>query len=145
MINSNRVLIDTNILIYSIENSDRGQRVIDLLEDLQKKGAHLFVSTQNILEFERVVTHQNFSRKFSFNEVEKIEKLWLSNFTLVGEDLRVWEVFQNLKKIYKIKGNKIFDLWIVSTMQVNGIDTVITDNVKDFIVYKEIKVIGLGS
>ncbi len=144
MINSNKFLVDTNILIYSIENSDRGNRVIDLLQELQTKEGQLFISTQNILEFERVVTHKNFSRKFTYKEIEKIEELWLNNFTLIGEDLRVWEVFRNLKKIYKPKENNVFDLWIVCTMQVHGISTIITDNVKHFSEYNGIRVIKLG-
>ena len=42
----------------------------------------------------------------------------------------------------KIKGRKIFDLYLIATMLSNGVDTIYTANDKDFKIFKEIKAVN---
>jgi predicted nucleic acid-binding protein len=43
---------------------------------------------------------------------------------------------------HNLKGNKIFDAYLVATAMSNNIFSIATDNVRDFSIYKEIKVIN---
>jgi len=140
---SKKYLIDTNILIYAVnENSAYHEKALDLLQNIAVKSYNACISTQNILEFQRVLTHKSFENVLPQENIDEIVKIWLDYFEVIFEDKTVWLEYQKLTKRIKPSGNKIFDLWLSATMKANGVDVIITVNTKDFKNIKGIKAIN---
>lgn len=134
----NNILIDTNILIYSI-NVDSPKH-IQAQKFLRENIAVLNISHQIILEAIRVLTHQKFPHPMKIRDA-------LSSIKVIYEALRIILPNQStfyftieLIKTYKITGNRIFDAYLAATALSNGLDTIATDNEKDFKDIEEIKI-----
>ena len=139
---SKKYLIDTNILIYAVnESSEYHEKALDLLQDIAIK-YNACISTQNILEFQRVLTHKSFKTLLPQENIEEIIRIWLDYFEVIFEDKTVWIEYQKLAKFIQPSGDKIFDLWLSATMLANGVDVIITVNTKDFKNIKGIKAIN---
>lgn len=145
LLQNKNYLIDTNILLYAInEDSAFNDTATTLLRDFQRGKYRGFVSTQNILEFKRVVTHDVFKKKINYAKINDLLEIWLGFLTVVYEDKTAWIEYKKLEGKYKPTGNMIFDAWIVATMIANNLDKIITVNHRDFVKFLEIKVIALN-
>jgi len=143
ILKSNNYLIDTNILVYAVGNDKEiSQKSKDLISKLIQEKYKLFLSTQNILEYRRVVTHSKFPNPLPEKELTKSTDFWLSRFKLIYPDNTAWIEYRKLEKKLKPKGNVVFDIWLVSTMIANGVDTILTLNDKHFRKIKEIKTLN---
>ena len=139
LITSDKVLIDSNIFIYTLDESiGHTEKVRLYLEGLFSSNLELFVSTQNILEIKRVVTHPTFEKKRIKVDIDRIINNWLKNITLIYGDEQVWYEYLELSQKYSVKGNQVFDLWLVATMKANNIKIIITANTKHFKKYRGI-------
>jgi len=94
------------------------------------------VSTKNISEFFAVLSKRGepFSKAFQF--YHGIQK----NTATLFPDSNSLAVFENLLQKYQPKGNRIFDLEIVSVAVANQIPEIATVNLKDFSGIAEITV-----
>jgi len=132
----NNIVIDTNILIYSI---DKQSKYYDFSNEIINKN-NCFITSKNITEFINVLS-KNKNIEYSF-----IEKKFLSlynNFRILYINKDSIELFKELVIKYKPIGNKIFDIEIVSIMLSNGIDTIATINKSDFENITEVKIISI--
>lgn len=137
-IKSNRYLIDTNILIYAtVSSSTLHTGAKKFLDESLSNNIEMFISTQNVLEYKKVISHTN--KLATFESCEHNLKILFKAISLIYEDSATRIEFRKLEKKYKPKGNLIFDLWLASTAIANGIDIIATNNVKDFGYIKEIK------
>ncbi len=131
MINDQEVLIDTNILLYSLDkNNEHYNYSRDIISD---NFDNIFITSKNISEFIAVLTKQNIDYDIILNYLKII-----NNFNVIYPDHNSINIFYELIKKYKPKGNRIFDIEIVSIMLSNGIKNIITVNKKDFEAIKEI-------
>lgn len=134
------MLVDTNILIYSVNlDSSKYKKAIQFINE---NIGQLEIAHQNILEAIRVLTHKNFSHPKRLKEA-------LSATLSIGESCSL--IFPNENTIYlalelikkhKLTGNKIFDAYLAATALSNGITTIATDNIRDFKKFKEIKLLN---
>jgi len=133
----NKILIDTNILIYAYDSQSAfHQRAVALLS---KSGNELYVTTKNIAEFFAVLTKlsEPYQKIFEFYESIK------SNTILLFPDPNSLIIFENLLRKYQPVGNRVFDIEIVSIALSNQIPTIATINTKDFSRISEISILPI--
>lgn len=140
--NDNLFFLDTNILIYAFDNSEkRKQKIAAEILDMCFAGQKIYaLSSQNLAEFFLVIT-------------DKIER------TLTIEDAKnVIIKINNFKGIMKLSYNsdtviksilisernniKIWDSLLIATMLENSIFNIYTENEKDFNKVNNINVIN---
>ena len=137
------MLIDSNILIYSINSSspkhDTAQKF------LQENRSELEVAHQNIFETLRVLTHPKFSNPMKTNDaVDAVDNILLAS-NIIAPDYRTHRIALELIKKYNIVSNQIYDAYFVATAISNGVDKIATDNIKDLQLFSEIFVISTFS
>lgn len=136
-----KVLLDTNVLVYAFNVSSPKHK---LARELVTGGGWV-VAQQNLLEFLRVVTHPVYAKKVGSGlGMEFVERLVEGVEVIYPTDL-TWEVFRFLEQKYKrVKGNLVFDTYLVATMLSWGVRKIVTDNEKDLGMFEEVEVVGLG-
>lgn len=135
--NSNKILIDTNLLIYHTDTSSTHSENIESF--FRKNTSNIVLSSQVINEYLRATTHKVFQQPLTIDEAITNILLYTNSFgSPITPNSATHRMFINLLKKYKTSSNKIFDLYLVSTALSNNINTIATFNIKDFRKFKEI-------
>lgn len=132
-------LIDSNILVYTFNTeSIFHKKAISLVND-----DNLCITIQNLLETFRVITSSTQFEK-PINEKLAWEQLTLirNSFDILTTRLSTLEMLYTLINKYKVKSYGIYDANLVAHMIDYGVQTIYTNNQKDFIKFKEIEVIN---
>ena len=124
------MLIDSNILIYSVNNSSPKQ--VPAQKFLKENSERLEFSHQNILEAVRVLTHAKFPNPMNPTEAADAILKIVESGRIVNPNMRTLFIVLELIKKYSLAGNRIFDAYLAATLLSNGIDTIATDNIRDF-------------
>jgi len=124
-------LIDTNILVYNFDNSEKikHEKTLKILDLCWKKEAKYAISTQNLSEFFTIVTEKitnPLSKKEAKNIIQKI--IELSNFIILEIKPKTIISAINISEKY---GIKYWDALIAATMKENQIFNIYTED-KDF-------------
>lgn len=136
----NNLLLDTNILIYSIdENSRYFEPVRKLLTDL---AYNFFTTNKNISEFLAVVT-KGPSPSLSVESALQTVKDFTKIFSLLYPNHESFTIFQKMLGRYKPRGIKIHDFEIISIALAHDLRQVATIDYKDFSNIKEIELIKI--
>ena len=124
-----KVLVDTNILIYSVDELE-GEKHLKAAETVQRlmESGEMIISSQNLAELSRVLLEKaNPPQKH--DDVTK----YLFRFHKLGRvvDYNSETVIRAvmLSKEYKIH---FFDALLVATMQENNVSEILTENIGDF-------------
>ena len=139
------ILIDTNILLYAHDEiSPKNKVARDLVEKAIAGRVRAVVAHQNLLEFVAVITQDKRVVKSLTleNAVDQVERLLSGELDLISPNNKTLTLAKNFLKSLKIKGGKVFDVYLVATMLTNGIKAIYTDNDKDFVSFREIKVVN---
>ena len=134
------MLLDSNIIIYSINPTSPKQKRAQ--EFIQDNIENIVVAHQNINEALRVLTHPKFPFPMLPTKALKAVTNITDRIEIISPTLTSILTTLDLIKKYKVKGDKIFDTYLVATMLTNGITEIATDNVKDFSVFNEVKVVN---
>lgn len=135
---SNRILVDTNILIYSIDaDSKFHQKSLEILLDPENE---LYTTSKNISEFLVVLTRAETVKINIIGALEILSEL-LTDITILYPNEKTHLIFYELLKKYKPVGLKIHDFEIASISLANGIDKIATKNKSDFKNIEEIKIL----
>ena len=129
-----RVLVDTNVFVYAYDKSSAyHQRAVTFLSN---SSFDCYTSTKNVAEFFAVLSKMN----------EPFPKVWQfyqsirANCALLFPTRLSLSIFETLLQKYQPKGNRVFDIEVVSIAVANGLPEVETVNVKDFMGVTEIEV-----
>ncbi len=134
------MLIDSNILVYSINSSSPKHEKAQ--EFLQKNRGQLEIAHQNIFETLRVLTHSKFSNPMGINDaIVAIDSILLAS-NIIVPDYRTHRIALELIKKYKITSNQIIDAYLVATAISNSIVKIATDNTKDLQLFSEVSAIN---
>lgn len=134
-----KVLIDTTVLVYAFDNSDREkqEKAKKILVELEANGTGV-LSIQNIVEFARTLTEKarpqqdpNTVRSYII-QLKKLFEIKYYNEGTVAEALH----------ISASCGIHFFDALIAATMEENYIYDIATENEKDFKKITSLKVIN---
>jgi predicted nucleic acid-binding protein len=135
-----KMLIDSNILIYALNLDSPKSRTSQKF--LKENMNHLEISHQNILESIRVLTHSKFSNPMQIKDCLKALAGISESAHILYPDQQTYYLVLELIEKYKLKGNRIFDAYLVAIMLSYGIKQIATDNERDFKIYKGIEVIN---
>jgi len=136
-----KILLDTNILIYSIdEDSKYFQSAQNLI--LNNTSDELYTTSKNISEFLAVVTRMS-QNSLNIEDALQITEDFSNLLTILYPSPLSFSKFQYLLIKYKPRGIKIHDFEIVSIALAHQIDFIATLNEKDFEFIKEIKLYSL--
>jgi len=122
----NKVLIDTNILIYGMDESSEFHKKSK--EILTNNKFNLYITTKNISEYFAVCTKLKIDKKIVLGFYNDIKE---NTITLYPNNKSIIK-FEILFKKYFPVGNRVYDLEIVSVMLANNVKYLATFNTKDF-------------
>jgi len=129
----NKVFIDTNILIYTLDESSEFHKRADTL--LRDASLNLLTCTKNISEYFAVCSKLKVDKKKCFGFYQDIK----NNIEILYPTPGSLERFEHLLEKYDPKGNQVFDMEMVSIMLENSLEDIATINKKDFEHISEIR------
>lgn len=132
-----KILLDSNILVYALEESNPYHQKAKAL--ILNPNLDFFVTTKNISEYFAVCSKLNipFDKTWAFyGSLCQNAGILFPNQTSLG-------IFDGLLNKYQPRGNRVYDMEIVSTALANGIPEIRIVNVKDFSGVTEIVVSSL--
>lgn len=126
---TNKILVDTNILVYAFTDIDLNRQKIakELLKNLINNNESLAISIQNVVEFTKT-TKVKFSKPITDERLDEVLSKFRINFDIISYDINT---IKRISPILK-ESTDFFDCLLVATMQDYDIDTIITENEKDF-------------
>ncbi|QDZ41598.1 type II toxin-antitoxin system VapC family toxin (plasmid) [Euhalothece natronophila Z-M001] len=137
---SNELLVDTNILVYAIDEDS--QFYATSRSVLQKKDKTLFTTSKNITEFLTVMTRSSgygLSTETALNLLQKL----IQQLEIIYPTPDSLATFLELVASYQPSGLKLHDFEIISIALANGICDIATFNQKDFQTITEITLFEL--
>lgn len=142
---SEKIFIDTNILIYSTFDDfepEKHLQCVDTLNKLLRTRTTLFVSSQILREYFAISTSRRiFKKPLTYKQATAKMKEFLASFTLIHEKESTIHVLIALISKYAVSQQKIHDMNIVATMIDNNITHLLTYNAKDFKKIREIELL----
>lgn len=132
------MLVDSNILVYSINR--RSPKHKKAQQFLKTNLDNLHLAHQNILETLRVLTHPKFASPMKITNALRAVQSIANACTIISPDYRAHLITLELIKRHKLTSDQVFDAYLAATALSNNIDTIATDNVKDFDKLTEIKI-----
>lgn len=131
------MLLDTNIIIYAINTaSPKHTKAQQFIREYQSK---LAIAHQNIFEALRVLTHPNFPSPLTVPKaIQAVENI-AEALHIIFPTFETHHLATELIKKYHLTADKVFDAYLVATAITNGIETIATDNTKDFQLLTEVE------
>jgi predicted nucleic acid-binding protein len=136
-----RVLVDTNILLRSAQpNHPLCHQATHAVSKLIRQKDAVFFCSQNIAEFWNVATRPadlnglGLSHEEVLQEVGSIETL----LTLLPDIPAIYAAWKEIVRDHKVRGVKVYDARLVTTMNVYAVESVLTFNAADFKRYSNI-------
>lgn len=134
------MLIDSNILVYAINSISPKYKKAQKF--LQENVGNLDIAHQNILESIRILTHPKFAYPMRVKDALEAVSSIVKVCNVINPNYQTVYIALELIRKYKMSSDKVFDCYLTATALSNNIDTIVTDNTKDFKKFKEIKVIN---
>jgi len=135
----NKILVDTNVLVYSIDEDSKFHTISKNL--IQNPLNELYTTSKNLSEFLVVLTRGTKETVTIENALKVLEDL-ISYFTILYPSDASRKIFQELLLKYRPKGLKIHDFEIISIGFQNSVTNIATKNEDDFKGVREIKLIS---
>lgn len=129
-----KLVLDTNVLIYGLDSQSSFNA--SAANILSSPTYDLYVPTKVITEFFAVCSKLKLSTADAINFYEEIKK----NTSLLYPNPSSLSHFEQLFIKYQPRGNRVFDLEIVSVALANNIPMIATANLNDFQGVNEITV-----
>lgn len=124
-------LIDTNILVYAYDTSEKEKHDVskDILKQIWQNGGGV-VCLQNLMEFFVVIT-KKVENPIDVKEAKTIVEDFLNsdNWMIIDRDI---DTFINAVDLVSEYGIHLWDTLIAACMKENDITEIITENKKDF-------------
>ena len=134
-------VVDANILIYALD-ADAPQHAAcrTLLEAAQgETPAALYVTLQILCEFYAIVTNgRRVPKPKSFADALAAISGMLGFLRVLPVHVSTIDEVMALLRRHPVKGGEIFDLQIIATMKLNGVQRIYTYNTDDFKPFAEI-------
>jgi len=138
-----KVLLDTNILIYSINKKSKFHTNTKyFLESLIDNGNEIYIPDKSLYEFYRVLSSKIFVKRLGVDGAKQIWRAFAFNefFKIIYSEQTVLKTTNKL--LDKFPNNCIFDLQIMACGLVNKVDTIYTKNLKNFPENNKIKIVN---
>lgn len=140
---SDALLFDTNILVYAHnQDSPFHNKSLSLVNRVITGEIKGILTQQNLLEFYSIITDQRrITKPLSVVKAQELVEDYLKlPFDVIAPGKETIKILSLLCQKNKIKNGQVFDAYIVATMLSHQIKNIVTANIKDFLVFTEIKV-----
>lgn len=132
-------LIDTNILVYAIDTSERQKHEVskNILKQIWIEGGGV-VCLQNLMEFFVVIT-KKVENPVDLGKAKTIVEDFMKsdNWKIIDRDE---DTFSNAMSLVSKHNIHLWDAIIAACMKENDITEIVTENEKDFVKIEDIKV-----
>jgi predicted nucleic acid-binding protein len=140
-----RLLVETNVLIYAtLENDPRHARAREVLGWRDSAAVELFVSVQNLAEMYPNLTGPKNNPPdppgLARRKIESIARL--SGITVLPVQISVQHRALELCERHNIRRQRYFDAQLAASMLDEGIETILTENSRDFADIPEIRAVN---
>lgn len=134
MMGANSVFIDTNILVYaSIPESPFHLIALNAVQSLEQAGRAVWISRQVLREYLTTLTRpQAFGEPIPVELVIEEVRQFENRFQVAEDTSRVTARLLALLAEVAVGGRQVHDANIVATMQVYGVNELLTHNTADF-------------
>lgn len=140
------ILLDTNILVHATTAvSPHHVRAKEICRQAWKQELTACVALQNLCEWYAVVTNsRRFSPPLSSEEASReLESYAASDFVkVIAPSAALLERLPRLLRHARSKGAHVFDVFLVATMLEHGVETIYTENTRDFSGFREIRAVN---
>ena len=139
-----KILCDTNIMWRRIDVSDPNHQLIrSSVDALVSHGAILYVTAQNLIEFQSLATRPISSNGLGYTpqEANHYAAQILRAFSFLDETPEIYKHWRWLMEKYEVRGRPVHDAHLVAVMLTYGITHILTRNGADFRRYREIIVV----
>ncbi len=140
------ILLDTNILVHAASRtSPRHLKAKALCEQAYRGEIEACVSFQNLCEWYGVVTEgRRVSSPLSAEEASRELELFLapSPLVLLAVTPGVLQRLPGLLRRSRSRGAHVFDVLLMATMMEHGVETIYTENLRDFSGFREIRAVN---
>lgn len=136
----NKVLLDTNVLIYSTNYDSK--YFAETKSFINESKSNLYTTSKNLSEYLSVVTRKP-TKPLNITQALDLIEYFISILTILYPDSGSFLKFKELLKKYKPAGLKIHDFEILSISLANNVNSIYTYNEKDFIEVKEINLVKI--
>jgi predicted nucleic acid-binding protein len=133
-----RILIDTNVILRSIEPAHAHyQSSVDALDIVRQRGHELTIVPQVLYEFWSVATRPlennglGMSPAEAHAEITTIQRL----FRLLRDERGVYSIWEQLVSTHGVKGKQAHDARLAAAIQRHGVNYLLTFNAVDFARY----------
>ena len=142
---SGRLLIDTNVLIYAtLEKDPRHARAREVLSWRNSSSVELFISVQNLAEMYPNLTGPKNkppdSPGLARRKIESISRL--GGITILPVQFPVQRRALELCERHQIQRQRYSDAQLVASMLEEGIETILTENDRDFADIPEVRAVN---
>jgi len=129
------LFIDTNVLIRStVATAPRHIEAKGAVEQFWNAGVALWISRQVLREYAAVLSRpQTYTTPLSGKVIVSQWQAFLSQFQIANENADVTAHLSTLLETFSMGGKQVHDANIVATMQVYGIQHLMTYNSIDFV------------
>ena len=140
------ILLDTNILVHATTAaSSHHAKAKEICKQAWQKELAACVALQNLCEWYAVVTDsRRVSPPIPLEEASREMELYKDSGSLKiiapSEDLL--QSLPGLLRRVKCKGSHVFDVLLVATMLEHGVETIYTENTRDFSGFREIRAVN---
>jgi predicted nucleic acid-binding protein len=135
----NKIGVDTNIFIYTLDKSSPHHLKCDSF--LKDTSNDLFTTTKNISEYFAVCSKLGIDKEKVIGFYNEIK----NNITILYPSSESLKTFVLLIDYYQPKGNRVYDVEIVSILATNKVSKIATVNIDDFKNISEIELIDLDN
>ena len=113
-----------------------------MLDAARDPAITLYVTSQILCEFYSVVTNgRRVSKPRTSTDALRAISALLAVVRVLPVPASAVQGWMDLLRRHPVTGGEVFDLQIVATMQVNGIQRIYTFNTADFIVFPELTIV----
>jgi toxin-antitoxin system PIN domain toxin len=136
----NRVLVDTNVLVYStVKSCPKFQEARAWLDQMFKRGDSLVIIPQIIREYLVVLTRGKiFTETFTIDQALREIEAILKTVVVLDETVQVAEQLWALVRKHNVQGKSVHDANLVAGMLTYGVQRLATYNTADFKRFTEI-------
>ncbi len=130
----NSWLIDTNVLIYSFDQTcPLHLPSYQFIDRSITANWNLLIAQQNLLEFLAVITNpKRVEYPLAIEAALQQIAFYVSHFTLIAPFRETFLTFSRLLTKYPTVRERIFDIYLAATALDNGVNHICTWNIKDF-------------
>ena len=129
------IALDTNILLHlANEKAPEYSQTRAAIVALETRGERLCTASQNLIEFWAVATRSAGHNSLGMSCAQAAHKMGLieDTYFVLRDDPRIFGAWRDLVLEHDVRGKQVHDTRLAAAYRVNGIERVLTINVKDF-------------